>query len=210
MPPRLAPRIGRCIAGLLLCGASITAILRAELGAAPWDVLHQGIEHHTGIPVGTVIILVGLVLVVGVLPLGVRPGVGTLLNAVLIGATVDVTMALSGPTELLAMRIPLLLAGVVGFGAGTAIYLGVALGAGPRDGLMTAIAARGPSIRVARTAIEIVVVVFGVVLGGSIGVGTAVFALGIGPVVQWFMPRFALRSVEPARATPVTLAGEVE
>jgi uncharacterized membrane protein YczE len=190
----------------VLCGLSVAAILRAELGAAPWDVLHQGIERHTGIPVGTVIILVGFVLVAAVLPFGVRPGLGTVLNAVLIGATVDAVMALSDSTGALAVRIPLLAAGIVGFGAGTAVYLGVALGAGPRDGLMTTIVARGPSVRVARTAIEIVVVVLGVLLGGSIGVGTAAFALAIGPTVQWFMPRFALRPPQPAAPSAGAIA----
>lgn len=171
-----------------MCGAGITMILRSELGAAPWDVLHQGISRHTGIPVGTVIIIVGVVLVVAVLAFGTRPGIGTIMNATLIGVTVDAALALTGKVERLPTRALLLGGGIVLFGLGSAVYIGTGLGAGPRDGLMTTLAGRGWSIRWSRTLIEIVVVVVGVAFGGTIGIGTAAFALGIGPIIQLFLP----------------------
>ncbi|MGI9030816.1 MAG: YczE/YyaS/YitT family protein [Ilumatobacteraceae bacterium] len=194
---RLTERIVRCVVGLLICGTGLTLIINGDVGLAPWDVFHQGLSDRTGIPIGTVIVIVGLALLLAWIPLRVRPGLGTFLNAVLIGVSVDVLdPRLPEPDHLLA-RVALMLAGVVLFGLGTGIYIGTGLGAGPRDGLMTGIARRGISIRLARTAIELGVLVAGVLLGGTIGLGTAVFALGIGPLVHIFLPRF---DMDAARA----------
>ncbi len=178
----------RCVIGLLICGTGLTLIIHGDLGLAPWDVFHQGVSDRTGIPIGTVIVIVGLALLLVWIPLRVRPGIGTILNAVLIGVSVDVLDPRLPMPDHVAVQAAFMIGGVVLFGLGTGIYIGAGLGAGPRDGLMTGIARRGVSIRLARTLIEIVVLVAGVLLGGSIGVGTAVFALGIGPLVHLFLP----------------------
>ncbi len=189
-------RIARCVLGLALFGAGIALIIQAELGAAPWDVFHTGVSELTGIPVGTVIILTGVVLLALWIPLRERPGLGTVLNAVEIGLVVDLTLPLLPETDSLPARVAMMVGGVAVVALGSGFYIGAGLGPGPRDGLMTGLARRGPSIRVARTGIEIFVLVVGVALGGSIGVGTAVFACGIGPLVQLFLPRLTMPSVE--------------
>lgn len=170
-------------------------MLRSDLGAAPWDVLHQGIHRHTGIAIGTVIILVGALLVLAVAPFGTRPGIGTVMNALLIGVSVDLTMALTGHVESLPARVAMLAAGIVAFGIGSGVYIGTGLGAGPRDSLMTTLAARGWSVRLARTVIEVLAVGLGLLLGGTVGIGTLAFALTIGPIIQWALPRLTM---EPA------------
>jgi uncharacterized membrane protein YczE len=187
-------RLAQCIAGLLICGLGIALIIAADIGLAPWDVLHKGISRHTGIAVGTVIVIVGLVLLLAFIPLRVHPGYGTILNAVLIGWTVNVSLPhLTSPDETVLQLVEMA-AGVLTFGFGTAMYIGAGLGPGPRDGLMTGIAARGYSLRVVRTAIELAVLAAGWLLGGSIGVGTAVFALTIGPIVHFFLNIFGIRT----------------
>lgn len=189
---RLPQRLVRCVIGLLMCGTGIATIIHAELGLAPWDVFHQGVSDQTGIPIGTVIVFVGVALLVLWIPLRVRPGLGTFLNAVIIGVAVDVADPLLPTTDGIGWRILLLTTGLVLFGAGSGLYIGAGLGPGPRDGLMTGLAAHGLSIRLARTVVEIAALVVGVLLGGSIGVGTAAFALGIGPLVHVFLPRFTM------------------
>lgn len=202
--PSFADRLLRCVLGLVACGLGIALILRADLGAAPWDVLHQGISRHTGIAVGTVIIGVGVVVLLVWIPLRERPGLGTVLNAVLIGLTVNLIEPHLTVPDHVVVRLGALAAGILAFGLGSGLYIGAGLGAGPRDGLMTGLARRGLSIRVARTGLEVAVIVAGVALGGSIGLGTAAFALGIGPVVQWCLPRLALDQPTPrAVAEPV-------
>jgi uncharacterized membrane protein YczE len=194
MPSRLA----QCVAGLLVCGIGIALIIAADIGLAPWDVLHKGISRHTGLAVGTVIVIVGFTLLVAFVPLRVRPGYGTVLNAVLIGVTVNVVLPHLPEPEHTAWQLAEMAAGVVAFGIGTATYIGAGLGPGPRDGLMTGIAARGYSLRVVRTAIEVAVLAAGWLLGGSIGIGTAVFALTIGPIVHFFLAVFGIRTAPPA------------
>ncbi len=187
-------RISQCVVGLVICGLGIALIIAADIGLAPWDVLHKGISRRTGIAVGTVIIIVGLALLALWIPLRVRPGIGTILNAVLIGWTVNVVLpALPEPSET-GWQLVEMIAGVVAFAIGTAMYIGAGLGPGPRDGLMTGIAARGHSLRLVRTAIEIIVLASGWALGGPIGIGTAVFALAIGPLVQYFLGVFGMRT----------------
>jgi len=199
--PRDRPleRISRCVAGLALFGAGIALIIDADLGAAPWDVFHTGVSDLTGLPVGTVIILTGLALLVLWIPLRETPGLGTLLNAVEIGLVVDVVLPLVPEPDQLAARFVMMCGGIVVIAIGSGLYIGSGLGPGPRDGLMTGLARRGISIRTARTAVELTALTFGVLLGGAIGIGTAVFALGIGPLVQLFLPRLTMHE-------PVTVA----
>jgi uncharacterized membrane protein YczE len=172
----------------------IALIIAGDIGLAPWDVLHKGISRRTGIAVGTVIIIVGFAVLVLWVPLRVRPGVGTILNAVLIGWTVNVALPRFPEPTGVGWQFVEMIGGVVAFGIGSAMYIGAGLGPGPRDGLMTGIAGRGYSLRLVRTAIEITVLVTGWALGGSVGVGTAVFALAIGPLVHYFGGIFGIRT----------------
>ena len=205
--PRDRPleRIARCVTGLAVFGVGIALIIDADLGAAPWDVFHTGVSDLTGLPVGTVIILTGLALLVFWIPLRETPGLGTLLNAVEIGLVVDLVLPLVPEPQLLGARFAMMLSGIVVIAIGSGLYIGSGLGPGPRDGLMTGLARRGISIRAARTAVELAALTFGVVLGGAIGIGTAMFALAIGPLVQLFLPRLTMTeaiSVAPEGATP--------
>jgi len=185
-------RLGRCVGGLVIFGVGVAMLIDADLGAAPWDVFHTGLSDLTGIPVGTVIVLVGLVLLLFWIPLHERVGVGTILNAVLNGATVDVVLPLIPDSLALGVRIAMMLGGVVVIAVGSGLYIGAGLGPGPRDGLMTGLGRRGISIRLARTAIELTILVVGLVLGGRVGPGTAVFAFGIGPLVHVTVPRLSM------------------
>lgn len=186
-------------------GVGISLIIHADLGAAPWDVFHTGVSELTGISVGHVIVIVGVLLLLLWIPLRQRPGIGTLLNAVEIGLVVDLVMPLLPDSDLVVVRVALLLAGMVSVAIGSGLYIGSGLGAGPRDGLMIGLGRLGLSVRLARTAIEITVLVVGVLLGGTVGVGTVVFTFGIGPLVQVFLPRLALPP-RPTRKTPKTSA----
>ena len=169
----------------------------SDLGLSPWDVLHQGIAKHTSLGIGTVAILVGFVVLLTWLPLKERYGIGTLVNVVLIGLTIDVLVAVLPDDLPLDVRIAFLLVGVFLFGPGSGFYIGVGMGPGPRDGLMTALAARGYSVRVVRTILEVSVLVIGFALGGSVGVGTLLFAFTIGPNVHFWLERLTLEHPEP-------------
>ncbi len=197
-PSQLAARLVRCILGLTLFGIGIALIVDSELGNGPWDVFHQGVADLLDVGIGIVIIATGALLMLLWIPLRVRPGIGTVLNTVQIGLVVDVVLPLLPDVERIVPRIGYLTAGIVLMGAATALYIGSGLGPGPRDGLMTGLAARGWKVRTARTVIEVAVMVIGFALGGTVGIGTAVFALAIGPLVQWFLPRL---SVDPVRRT---------
>jgi uncharacterized membrane protein YczE len=192
-------RLPKLCGAFVLLGVAVALMVRADLGLGPWDVLHQGVSDLIGVPIGTVGILVGLVVLVAWIPLDVRPGLGTILNVILIGASIDVALALLPEDPSIGARWLELLLGVFLFGPGVALYLSCELGAGPRDGIMTAFADRGLSLRVVRTAMELTVLVLGFLLGGSVGVGTVVFALTVGPNIHWFTERIAARSgVVPA------------
>ena len=191
------------MAGLALFGLGIALLLDAELGAAPWDVFHTGISERTGWPVGTIISVTGVALFILWIPPREQPGLGTILNAFAIGIFVDVFLPVLPNPELLLPRIVMMIAGVVVIGAGSGLYIGAGLGPGPRDGLMTGLARKGISIRLARTGIELIVMLAGIALGGSIGIGTAVFALGIGPMVQIFLPRLSMREAPLATSVDV-------
>ncbi len=201
---RPVERIARCVVGLALFGSGVALLIDAELGAAPWDVFHTGVADLTGIGVGAVIVLTGLALLLLWIPLRETPGLGTVLNAIEIGLVAGLVLPLIPDTELLAARIPMMLGGVVLIGIGSGLYIGAGLGPGPRDGLMTGLARRGVSIRSARTGIEVGVLTVGVLLGGAIGVGTAVFAFGIGPLVQLFLPRL---TIGPRHPMPSSVGG---
>ncbi len=198
---RPARRLTQLLFGLILYGVSDSLLVLARLGLDPWDVFHQGLSRHTGIPIGTWSILVGVAVLFLWIPLRQRPGIGTLLNAILIGAVMDVILGVFAPPEALWLRVVLLAAGVFLCGVATGAYIGAGLGPGPRDGVMMGLAARGYSLRKARTAIEVTVLVAGWLLGGSVGIGTLVYALGIGPLAHVFIPLFTVRpstSAEPA------------
>lgn len=175
----------RLLAGLGLASIGIALMIRASIGLGPWDVLHQGISIHTGWPMGRVSILVGALLMISWFPLGERPGPGTLLNIVLIGLFLDLFLGILPTLTWLPGQIFQMVAGIVVMGVGSGLYLSASLGAGPRDGLMMALVRRtGLSVRMVRTGIELVALGGGWALGGSIGIGTLAFALGVGPVVQ--------------------------
>ncbi len=190
---RLGQRIARCIAGLTLFGFGISCFLTAELGVAPWDVFHQGLERKTGVPIGIIIEITGVFILLLWIPLRERLGLGTLLNAVLIGLVVFMIDHHLPHTDVMALRVGYMLLGLLSIGIGSGFYIGAGLGSGPRDGLMLGLSKHGISVRFARTAIEITVLLAGVALGGTIGVGTVAFTFGIGPLVQIFLPRMRLQ-----------------
>jgi len=178
-------RIPGLLAGLVVFGFGIALMVRANVGLGPWEALHQGVQFRTGIPMGTISILLGVPILALWWPLGERPGLGTLLNVVLIGTATNVGNALIPAQTVPALQLLQMAAGVLVIGLGSGMYLSADLGPGPRDGLMVGIHHRfGWSIRRSRTAIEISALVVGWALGGTIGIGTVVFAFGIGPVVQ--------------------------
>lgn len=184
-PPIFVVRLVQCVLGLACCGVGLALIFHSELGRSPWDVLHEGISRHTGIEIGVVIIVVGFMVLALWIPLRERPGLGTVLNAILIGTVLQLVLPLLPATDRLAPRSASLAAGILVMGAGSAIYIRAGLGTGPRDGLMTGLARISPlSIRLARTLVEAVALAIGVLLGGRIGIGTLAFAVTIGPVVQ--------------------------
>jgi uncharacterized membrane protein YczE len=192
----LPRRLVQLYAGLALYGVSMALIIRSTLGNMPWDVLHQGLAGRLGWSIGTVTIVVGALVLLAWIPLRQRPGLGTVSNVVVIGLAVDATLALVPAPGALPLRGALLVGGVLLNAVATAAYIGVHLGPGPRDGLMTGLVRRtGGSVRLVRTSIEVAVVATGWLLGGTLGVGTVVYALAIGPLVQLLLPPL---SVSPA------------
>ena len=188
----LARRMPPLVAGLFVLGFAIAISVRARLGVAPWDVLHQGVAEVTGLSFGLVVVLVGLVVLIAWIPLRQRLGVGTVMNALSVGFIADLGLYLIPEQERLAVRIPLLLVALVMFGIGGGLYIGSGLGPGPRDGLMTAITARGHRLWVVRTTMECSVLVVGFFLGGQVGVGTVLIAFAIGPLTHASLRRFHL------------------
>jgi uncharacterized membrane protein YczE len=178
--------------GLVMYGTTAAMLVLARLGLDPWDVLHQGLSRTFGLAIGTWAILVSLVVLLGWWPLRARPGIGTVANAIVVGAVIDLVLSLFGPPHALMARYALLVAGVLGNGFATGLYIGAGLGPGARDGLSTAIAARGHSMRVVRTGVEASVLVVGYLLGGTVGIGTALYALSIGPITHRTIPALAL------------------
>ena len=190
----LAGRLVRLYAGLVLFGVSLALMVRANLGLGPWDVFHQGVADRTGLSIGIVVNLTAVVVLLLWIPLRQRPGLGTISNVVLVGFVTDATLAVLATPENLALRAAMLVTGILANAVATALYVGAGLGPGPRDGLMTGLAARGHSIRLVRTSIEIAVLALGWLLGGSVGVGTVLYALTIGPLIGYLMPRLGAKS----------------
>jgi uncharacterized membrane protein YczE len=188
---RLALRLVRLITGLLLFGLGIRLMLESGLGVPPWDVLHQGLAVTFGLTVGLWSIIVSILILIAWIPLGERFGVGTVANALIIGATIDLTAGLVPPAGSTIHAVALVVSGVLLVGVASGLYIGADLGPGPRDGLMTGISRRGPSLRLTRGIIEVSVLVIGWMLGGTFGIGTVAFALVIGPLVQFFIHRWA-------------------
>jgi uncharacterized membrane protein YczE len=184
-------RLVQLYLGLVLYGFSTSLLVLSGLGLAPWDVLHQGLAKHSNLAIGTWSIIVGLFVLLLWIPLRERPGIGTVSNVVFIGGTMDVVLAHLSPPHELALRIVCLAVGVFLNGVATGAYIGAGLGPGPRDGLMTGLARRGHSIRVVRTSLEVGVVVIGWLLGGTVGVGTVLYAVSIGPLAHVFVPYFS-------------------
>jgi uncharacterized membrane protein YczE len=206
---RLGRRLIQLYAGLALYGASSALLVEAGLGLEPWNVLHQGLARLTGLTIGTVSIAVGAVVLLLWIPLRQRPGLGTVSNVFAVGLAMDGTLALLPEAHTLAVRVPLLLGGIVLNGAATGLYIAARFGPGPRDGLMTGLhRLTGRSIRLLRTAIEAAVVVTGFALGGGVGAGTLLYALSIGPLAQLFLRVFAVPSASGGSTVVATGAPE--
>ena len=194
-----ARRLVQLYAGLVLYGLSMALLVRSGLGVMPWDVLHQGLSRQLGWSLGTVTVVVGALVLLAWIPLRERPGLGTVSNVVVIGVALDAALAVLPEPGPLAVRTALVPAGILLNAVATAAYIGVRLGPGPRDGLMTGLVRRtGRSVRLVRTSIEVVVVAVGWLLGGTLGVATVLYAVAIGPLVQLLLPRLTVAPREPA------------
>ncbi|MFJ6521931.1 putative membrane protein YczE [Streptomyces filamentosus] len=209
----LTRRLVQLYAGLTLYGVSSALLVRAGLGMEPWNVLHQGLSELTGLTIGVVSIVVGAIVLLLWIPIRQRPGLGTVSNVFVVGLAMDGSLALLPEAHGLPARVALMVLGIVLNGLATGLYIAARLGPGPRDGLMTGLhRATGRSIRLVRTLIEVAVVATGFLLGGSVGVGTVLYALAIGPLAQFFLRFFAVPeptpATEPASGTgPVSATG---
>ena len=211
-PNRRVYRLVQLELGLILYGISDAMILMSGLGANPWDVFHQGLARHLHTGVGTMVILVGALVMLLWIPLRQKPGFGTISNVILIGLAMNATMSWAAAPHAWWLRWTVLLTGIVLNGVATGSYIGAGLGPGPRDGLMTGYAARGHSIRLVRTSMDLAVLASGWLLGGTVGLGTALYALLIGPLAHRFIPLLAIKpkgaaarrriGVRSARLTP--------
>ena len=184
----MGARFAQLIVGLLLYGFTMALMVQSGLGLDPWDVFHEGLTHHVPLTFGQVVIVVGAIVLLLWIPLKQRPGIGTVLNVLIIGLAADAGIALIAAPDEMWARVTLLVIGVVGNGLAGALYIGARLGAGPRDGVWVALVERtGLSVRLVRTGIEVTVLATGFLLGGTAGLGTALYAIAIGPLVQFFL-----------------------
>jgi uncharacterized membrane protein YczE len=188
----LRRRLPRLLLGIPVLGLGIAMTLQARLGVSPYDVLHQGLAKRTGLSFGTVVIGVGLLILVLWIPLRQQPGIGTVVNTLTVGLVIDLALQVLPEPGLLAGRVVLLFAGVVIAALGMGLYIGAGLGPGPRDGLMTGIAAKGYALWAVRTVLEVTALVAGWALGGNVGIGTVVFAFSIGPLGHFFLAKLRL------------------
>jgi uncharacterized membrane protein YczE len=186
----LPVRFAQLIGGLVLYGFALSLNVVAGLGLDPWDVFHQGLARQTHMSIGTWVIIASVPVLLLWIPLRLRPGIGTICNAVLIGAVMNAALAVLPTPQAMPVRVLCLLCGTLLCGLATGAYIGAGLGPGPRDGLMVGIAARGHSIRAVRTCIELTVLVAGFGLGGTVGIGTLLFAVSIGPIAHVTIPLF--------------------
>lgn len=201
-------RLAQLYFGLVLYGFSMALMLRADLGLDPWDVFHQGVANRVGWSFGTVVNVVGAAVLLLWIPLRQMPGIGTVSNIVVIGLAVDASLAVLPTVESLGVRVALLVSGIVMNGVAGGAYIGAGLGPGPRDGLMTGMVGRtGWSIRLVRTSIELNVLAVGWALGGTVGLGTVLYAVSIGPLVHHFLPWFTITK-HPAVSCPAVAQGE--
>ncbi len=187
-------RLGQLLLGLALYGVSASMLVLSGLGLDPWDVFHQGLSQRIGLGIGTWTNIVGAIVLLCWIPLRQRPGIGTILNVALVGTVMDLVLGTFDQPHDLAPRVALLAVGIVLNAIATGAYIGAGLVAGPRDGLTTGLAARGLSIRVVRTSIELLVLAVGWLLGGTVGIGTLAYALAMGPLTHVTIPRLALRA----------------
>jgi uncharacterized membrane protein YczE len=186
-------RLAQLYAGLVLYGASMALQIRAGLGLDPWDVFHQGVADRTGLSFGTVVVITGAVVLLAWVPLRQRPGIGTVSNVFVIGIAVDLSLAFIPVAGSTPVALAMLFAGVGLNGVASGAYIGAGLGPGPRDGLMTGLVRRtGGSVRSVRTAIEVGVLAVGAALGGTVGLGTVLYAVSIGPLVHLLLPRLTV------------------
>lgn len=190
----ISARLVRLLLGLFLYGFTMAMMVESTLGLDPWDVFHEGLASHVPLSFGQVVILVGAVVLLLWIPLRQMPGIGTVLNVLVIGLAADFGIAVIAQPDALWLRGLLLVGGIVGNGFAGALYIGAQLGPGPRDGLWLGLVRRtGRSVRLWRTVIEVTVLVVGFVLGGTVGLGTVLYALAIGPIVQFFLPYTEVR-----------------
>ncbi|WP_331723036.1 hypothetical protein [Nocardia sp. NBC_00511] len=196
-------RFPQLLVGLALYGLSLSVMVRASVGVNPWSVLYEGLQRHTPLSFGTISAVLGVLVLVLWIPLKQKPTLGTFTNIVVVGFSSDLGLSLIPPHLGLAARCVLAIGCVVLNGLSIAIYVGARFGPGPRDGLMTGTSATtGRSIRLVRTLIELTVLAVGWLLGGTVGVGTVLYALMVGPVAQFFLPFFAYRGVEERGLEP--------
>jgi uncharacterized membrane protein YczE len=201
-------RLIQLFLGLALYGFSIGLLVRANLGLDPWDVLNEGVSERSGLSFGMVVNIIGAAVLLLWIPIRQRPGIGTIANVLLIGLWADLSLWLIPPAQSLLLGWTMLVAGVFLNGMATGAYIGAGLGPGPRDGLMTGLVKRtGGSVRVIRTGIELTVLAIGWFLGGTVGVGTVVYALAIGPIIHRMLPLFAISGREPR---PIAIESSAE
>jgi uncharacterized membrane protein YczE len=192
-------RAGRLLLGLVLFGFALAALVKADLGLDPWNVFTQGLTRHIDLSLGTLTVIISLLLLLLWWPLGQRPGVGTVANALVVGPVLDLGLAEIPAPHGLAARIAYMVVAIAGSAVATGLYVGAGWGPGPRDGLMTGLAAKGVPIAWARAGIELTVLVIGWYLGGTVGVATVLFAISIGPLVKLALDHLALPGAVPAR-----------
>lgn len=193
---RLARRLPQLYVGLVAYGVSLALMVRGDLGLAPWDVLHSGLTQHFPITLGQAVVIMSFVVLLLWIPLREKPGLGTISNALVVGFSADATLWLLDRPDALVLRVGLMVGGIVLCGLASAMYIGAQLGRGPRDGLMTGLSRRtGRSLRLVRTSLEVTVVLIGLLLGGTLGLGTVLYALAIGPLTQLWLPAWTIHPV---------------
>jgi len=194
---RPVERATRLLLGLVLFGLALATLVKADLGLDPWNVFTQGLARQLGLSLGQTTVIVSVLLLLVWIPLGERPGLGTISNALIVGPVVDLGLEIIPAPDQLGGQIAYMVAAIVGTAIATGLYVGAGWGPGPRDGLMTGLAARGVPIALARAGVEITVLIVGWFLGGSVGVATVLFAITIGPLVKIALHRLAVRPAVP-------------